>query len=249
MLLPIKTTMYQTFIKPFYQDIKTFFLDTLFPISCLSCGDEGAFICVDCKVTIKALEHQRCIVCQHQAPFGLTHPGCQTPHGADGLVSFYDYHDDKVSQILIKGKYSFIPGTYDVLGKIIAEKIKNDHQHLLSPSISNLAPIPLHPSRKRWRGFNQAEVLCQTLSAELNLPIADVLQRDKMTKTQKDLKKEQRLKNVSDAFKLKPNANVHGKNIILIDDVTTTGATLQEAAKILKRNGSAKVICLTVARD
>jgi len=240
--------MYQAFIKPLYQDAKTFVLDTLFPISCLSCGEEGNFICVDCKMTMKQLEHQRCIVCQKQTPFGLTHSGCQTAHGADGLISFYNYHDDKVSQIIIKGKYSFIPGTYEVLGKIITQKIKKDHERLISTPYT-LTPIPLHSSRKRWRGFNQAEILCQTLSAELNLPIADVLQRNKITKTQKDLKKEQRLKNVSDAFKLKADADVRGKSIILVDDVTTTGATLQEAAKILKHNGAAKVICLTVARD
>jgi ComF family protein len=198
---------------------------------------------------MKTLEHQRCIVCQKQTPFCLTHPGCQTPHGADGLISFYDYHDEKVSQIIIKGKYSFIPGTYDVLGKIIAQKLKNDHAYLLQPTNYHLAPIPLHPTRKRWRGFNQAEVLCQAISAELNLPVADVLVRNKMTKTQKDLKRPERLKNVSEAFKLKTDVGVHNKNIILVDDVTTTGSTLQEAAKILKRNGASKVICLTVARD
>jgi competence protein ComFC len=241
--------MYQTFIKLLYQDVKTFVLDTLFPISCLSCGQEGFFVCADCKSTMKQLEHQRCIVCQKQTPFGLTHPICQTPHGADGLVSFYDYHDEKVSQIIIKGKYSFIPGTYEVLGKIIAQKLKNDYPHITGANSYELAPIPLHSSRQRWRGFNQAEILCQAISAELNLPIADVLQRSKITKTQKDLKKEQRLKNMGNAFKLKADANVHNKNIILIDDVTTTGATLQEAAKILKRNCAAKVICLTVARD
>ena len=108
--------MYQTLLKPLYLDIKTFVLDTLFPISCLSCGEEGSFICGDCKATMKTLEHQRCIVCQKNTPFGITHPHCQTPWGADGLISFYDYHDEKVSKILIKGKYSFIPMTYEILG-------------------------------------------------------------------------------------------------------------------------------------
>lgn len=240
--------MYESFLKPFATDIKTFILDTLFPISCLSCGEEGNFICLDCKGTMKTLEHQRCIVCQKQTPFGLTHPGCQTSHGADGLISFYDYHDEKVAQIIIKGKYSFVYGAYDILGKILAQKIKNDHQHLLSMPFT-LTPIPLHSSRQRWRGFNQAEILCETLSKEFGLPCTSLLVRCKITKVQKDLKKEQRLKNVSDAFKLKADVNIKGKSIILVDDVTTTGSTLQEAAKVLKRNGAAKVICLTVARD
>jgi len=240
--------MYQTLIRPAFIDAKNFILDTLFPITCLSCGEEGSFICLDCKATAKKLESQRCIVCQRQAPFGLSHPNCQTPHGADGLVSFYDYHDEKVSKILIAGKYSFIPSAYEILGKAIAEQIKKHHEHLLAIPYT-LSPVPLHSSRKRWRGFNQAEILCQALSVELNLEMADVLVRQKITQIQKDLKKEQRLKNVSDAFKLKKDVNISGQNFILVDDVTTTGATLQEAVKVLKRNGAAKVICLTVARD
>ena len=256
--------MYTKLIKPFLQDSKKFILDTLFPILCLSCEKEGDFICADCKSLIKKLEHQRCIVCQKPTPFGLTHPGCQTPHGADGLISFYDYHDDKVSNIIIKGKYSFLPGVYKILGAMIADSLRSQYPNL-SPEvltkggilISNnirLAPIPLHPWRRRWRGFNQAEVLCQTLSAKLNLPVVDVLIRKKITKTQKDLKKDQRLKNVDGAFSLSPKILNHkseilNRNFILVDDVTTTGATLQEAAKVLKRNGAAKVICLTVARD
>lgn len=204
-------------------------------------------------MTLKTLENQRCIVCQKAALFGITHPGCLTPYGADGLISFYDYHDEKVSKIIIAGKYNFLPGVYKILGAIIAQKIKAHHAELLSTNnlalSTLLCPIPLHTTRKRWRGFNQAEVLCQSLSAELGLPTADVLHRNKITQTQKDLKKDKRLKNVSDAFKLKPGADVRGKNLILIDDVTTTGATLQEAAKVLKRNGAAKVMCLTVARD
>jgi competence protein ComFC len=254
--------MYQTFIKPLYLNIKTFALDTLFPISCLACGKEGSFICADCKSTIGKLEHQRCIVCQKQAPFGFTHPSCLAPHGADGLISVLNYHDEKVADIIIKGKYNFLPGVYLELGKIIADQLKTNYPLLTANSRQQspkapadggqayeLAYVPLHTSRRRWRGFNQAEVLCQALSENLGLPCINVLVRCKMTKTQKDLKKEGRLKNVSDAFKLKEGTDVHNKNIILVDDVTTTGATLAEAAKVLKRNGSAKVICLTVARD
>jgi len=246
--------MYKTFIKPLFVDVKTFVLDTLFPISCLSCGAEGGFICADCKATMKVLEHQRCIVCQKNTPFGITHPHCQTPHGADGLISFYDYHDEKVSKILIAGKYSFIPMTYEILGQMIAKQLKLQHPDLTSANSYELAYIPLHSTRQRWRGFNQAEVLCQSLSQNLGLACTSVLVRCKVTKTQKDLKKSSRLKNVVGAFALSPRALNHKSEILnhkflLVDDVTTTGATLQEAAKILKRRGAAKVVCLTVARD
>lgn len=241
--------MYQTFLKPLFSDIKTFVLDTLFPISCLSCGKEGDFICADCKITLTELEHQRCIVCQKPTPFGLTHSLCQTPHGANALISFYDYHDEKMAKIIIGGKYNFLPGVYKILAGMIAEKIQTNFTSLLQANSYFLIPIPLHPFRRRWRGFNQAEILAQELGQNLSFPCTSVLVRCKLTKTQKDLKKDQRTKNMTGAFELKKDADVRGKNIILVDDVTTTSATLQEAAKVLKRNGAANVICLTVARD
>ena len=241
--------MYQAFIKPLYQDIKTFVLDTLFPISCLSCGEEGNFICVDCKVTMKSLEHQRCISCHKQAPFGITHSKCLTTYTADQLISCYDYHDKKIAKIIIAGKYKFIKDVFQDLGTIIAAKLKQGHPYLLTPNTYFLIPIPLHSSRHRWRGFNQAEILCQTISEQLQLPCASVLVRCKITKTQKDLKKEQRLNNTMGAFAIDTKADIKGKSFILVDDVTTTGSTLQEAVKVLKRNGALKVACLTVARD
>ncbi len=211
-------------------------------------------MCLPCKAGLKPLEHQRCIVCQKPTPFGLTHPGCQTAYGADGLISFYDYHDEKVAQILIKGKYSFLPEVYEILGKMLSDKLSSDSEFInLKSYILNpiLVPIPLHTFRKRWRGFNQAEILCQSISAGLNCETVNALTRKKSTKTQKDLKREARLKNVSGAFAISENlkSSILNHICLLVDDVTTTGATLQEAAKILKRAGAAKVICLTVARD
>ena len=229
-------------------------LDTLFPKRCLACEAEGEFICLDCKACLKTLEFQRCIVCQKPAPFGQTHPRCLTPFGADGLISFYDYHDEKVSQILIKGKYSFLPEVYKILGEMMAKKLQSDANFsYLTSYIQNptFVPIPLHSHRKRWRGFNQAEILCLSLSDHLSLPCTNVLVRCKSTAVQKDLKRNDRVKNIRDAFVLSDNlkSSILNHSFILVDDVATTGATLLEAAKILKRNGANKVFCLTVARD
>jgi competence protein ComFC len=240
--------MFKTLIKPAFADLKTFVLDTLFPIECVICKDEGSFICADCKMSLKTLDSQRCIVCQKQTPFGLTHSGCLTPHGADGLISFYDYHDDKVAKIIIAGKYYFLKDTYSQLALAILPKLQNSFDHIISTD-SIIVPIPLHSTRKRWRGFNQAEILSAELSRGLKMPVADPLVRKKITKTQKDLKKADRGKNIEGAFALKKSADIRGKEIILVDDVATTGATLLEAAKVLKRNGAAQVICLTIARD
>lgn len=270
--------MYQTLIKPFLIDAKTFVLDTLFPIKCLRCGAEGQFVCARCLSELKRLEFQYCIVCQKQSLGGFTHPGCLTPHCADGLISVLNYHDETVADILIKGKYNFLPGVYEELGRFLAHEITAGYPLLATGYL--LVPLPLHRRRRRWRGFNQSEILCQAMGKELGLPIIDALIRIKSTKTQKDLKREQRLTNVKDAFALSPSPlparqsfsdggargdapqgqrgrtddnqktfDIRGQNFLLVDDVTTTGATLLEAAQVLKRNGATKVWCLTVARD
>lgn len=283
--------MYQTLLKPLFADVKTFVLDTLFPKTCAACGKEGAFLCLYCTSTLKQVEFQQCIICRKPSPYGLTHQVCKTPHAPEGLISFFDYHDKKVSDCIIQGKYSFmLEEIYKIFGKLVAARLASKYpqfglntavgEDLIFPPIGgrirsaptplsafSLVPIPLSPSRKRWRGFNQAEVLCNTIGKELNMPVINALQRIKSTKTQKDLKREARIENVRDVFAVHPlffkdpsrparaeaegvgRSSIKEKNLILVDDVTTTGSTLLEAAKVLKRQGAAEVWCLTVARD
>lgn len=246
--------MYQTFIKPLYTDVKTFVLDTLFPIHCLACERPGKFICEICSNDLAPALTQKCIVCEKPAASGITHSHCQSKHSADALISALDYHDERVAKIIIHGKYYWLRGLYPHLGKLVARKLKDSYSELIKTEGWNLVPIPLHHFRRRWRGFNQAELLCETLSEELGLPIANVLIRKKATKTQKDLKRADRIKNVSDVFAVSQEVinnklSIINQNFLLIDDVSTTGATLSEATRVLKSNGAKKVVCLTVARD
>ncbi len=241
--------LYQKIIKPFYKDFSKLILDTVFPITCLSCEAEGALICTECQAQLSKAKNQICIACKKPTPFGLTHSYCKSPQNPDALITVFDYHDKKVAKIVIFAKYSFLPKSYEILGNILSTSLLTDFSNLISTENLVLTPIPLHKWRKRWRGFNQAQILCNVISQNLNIPVMETLNRIKFTKTQKNLKKEQRLKNIQSAFEIISKTDIKNKNIILIDDVTTTGATLQEATKILKRNGANKVFCLTVARD
>ena len=118
-------------------------------------------------------------------------------------------------------------------------------------------PVPLHPRRLRWRGFNQAlrlaENISQNLAPPLKIPVLDILERRKYNKPQMEVKNYQdRLKNVHDLFIIESDANlvhVKGKTVCLIDDIATTGATLQECAKVLKEAGAKKVFAAVVARQ
>jgi len=109
-------------------------------------------------------------------------------------------------------------------------------------------PVPLHPARKRERGFNQAELIAELLSTQANLTMRDALERIRYTTTQTAHDRAERMENLRDAFRLRKKANVRGLRVLLIDDVLTTGSTLSECARVLKAGGAISVHAATAAR-
>lgn len=227
-------------------------LDFLFPKRCVSCGTFGVYLCRKCLVKIKFIETPVCPVCERPAIGGATHPGCQTKSTLDGLISVCVY-DGPIKAAIKRLKYK--PWITD-LGKILTDSVV---EHLHSHTSINylievkptVVPVPLHPSRERERGFNQSEILGKLLAQRLNLEIVpNLLIRHKKTKPQADLKGKDRQENIRDAFVLNHNSSflIHNPNILLVDDVWTTGSTLKACCDVLKRAGTRKVWALTLAR-
>ncbi|MBX7158323.1 MAG: ComF family protein [Verrucomicrobiae bacterium] len=111
-----------------------------------------------------------------------------------------------------------------------------------------LVPVPLFGRRKRWRGFNQAEILAQELAKSVKLPVWNCLRRIRETETQTHLDRRERQKNVHNAFRLAKGYEVRDNDYLMIDDVFTTGSTVNECARVLKEHGARKVDVLTIAR-
>jgi ComF family protein len=111
-----------------------------------------------------------------------------------------------------------------------------------------IIPVPLHPTRQRERGFNQATLLAELLSAQVSIPSKMLLERVRYTTTQTALDRAERMENLHNAFRLRKNMDVRGLRVLLIDDVLTTGSTLSECARILKRAGAISVHAATAAR-
>ena len=112
-----------------------------------------------------------------------------------------------------------------------------------------LIPVPLHPKRLRWRGFNQSVVLAREVSRAWNIPLDPaVLVRSKETPPQTQLSEEDRRRNVRDAFTLNPAKSVAGKTVLLVDDIYTSGATVNACSRALLGGGVKEVQVLTLAR-
>jgi len=127
------------------------------------------------------------------------------------------------------------------LGKLWAMHIQ------LSTSDVILVPLPMHKKKQQERGFNQAEILTQYLSQQLGIPMENVLLRTVDTPPQSGLHPRQRVENVAGAFEVAKHTTTEGKNYIIVDDIYTTGASLNECASVLKEAGAASVSCMTLS--
>ena len=222
-------------------------LDIFFPKHCFGCQKQGTYLCDDCKTCLEISEYQYCL-CSKPKPFpGKCHQ-CKKKK-LDTLYFALSYQKPFVKKIIQQFKYSpFIKELSHSLASLIIE-----HFYLLSkqPDFSPfiLIPIPLSVKRLKWRGFNQAEEIAKELSKFLAIPIfSDCLIKIKDTIPQIELNNEERKENIKNAFSIKDHGLIKNKKILLIDDVYTTGSTMEQAAKVLKRAGAKEVIGIVIAR-
>lgn len=198
-------------------------LDFLFPIYCVGCKKENFHLCKDClgKLPVKIIENH-----------------------VDGLTVFAVIkfkEGSPVAQLIHRFKYDGAKEIAEIFGMLL-KNVK------LPPTF--LIPVPLHDRRRNFRGFNQSLLLAQELSKKWNLPIADILQRHRYTRPQVELGGVERLTNVTDAFSMKnPEEKLNpSATYTIIDDVCTTGSTINECAKALKKHGAEKVFAMVVAK-
>jgi competence protein ComFC len=127
------------------------------------------------------------------------------------------------------------------------ETAENDERLPLG-EIAGLVPVPLHPAREREREFNQAGLLAAALGKRWKLPVCEILRREVFTETQTHFDRSERMQNLRNAFVLSHNARITNKKYILVDDVFTTGSTLDECARVLLEGGAGAVWAVTAAR-
>jgi ComF family protein len=214
--------------------LKNFLLELFFPQFCLLCKKEGEYLCQDCRATLEiSLSHQK-----------------YSTKNLNDLYFALPYQNHFVKNLIQSFKYEpFIKELSKPLASLIIEHFQLIEKPITDFSNYILIPIPLKEKRQRWRGFNQAEEIAIELSKFLKIPlINDVLIKIKETLPQVELSERERKENISGAFSLKNNEKIIGRKILLVDDVYTTGSTMEEAARVLKKAGAKEVIGIVIAR-
>lgn len=228
--------------------IKNIFLDILYPRHCPVCHDiavpRGQKICTSCRGKLKPITGPRCFRCSK--PLGNSEQeycrDCERVRYFDQGMGIFPY-----SSVLQASLYWLKYGKrqeYGVFYGQVAAAYTNER--IKEWGVEVIIPIPLHRKRMEKRGYNQAEIIAQAAGKRLGVPMdTRILKRAVNTKPQKELDAKQRKENLKNAFQVKKK--FCEQRILLVDDIYTTGATIDAAAKVLKRAGAQKVYFLTIA--
>lgn len=225
--------------------LKEFFSEILFPKFCFGCQREGEYLCQDCQSTLEI-------------------SGLHRNYSTRNLKDLYfpaDYGNPLVKKLIHKFKYEpFVKELAKSLSSLIIEHFQLlDNKPDFFSSFQTqgfsrwsdfiLIPVPLERKRIKWRGFNQAQEIGRELSIFFSIPLVpDCLIKTKETFPQVDLSGEERKENIKNVFLVKNNELIKNKKILLVDDVYTTGSTMEEAAKDLKESGAKEITGIVVAR-
>lgn len=199
-------------------------LDIFFPRSCFGCKKEGSYLCLECERGLRAGKSFK---------LGEVFIACE-------------YEENGVIGKLIKQfKYKFSEEIAGALGRVIVSKLGNV---LKKEKADLLIPVPISRERRKWRGFNQTELLCDAICEELGIEVDKaLLLKIKDTPPQARFNRAERLENLKNAFKVNSNRKIP-ETVCLVDDVYTTGATLNECMKVLKKAGVKRVFGLVIAK-
>ena len=228
-------------------------ISVFFPRHCPVCEGivmpRGELICSQCAKELSPVSQPLCLRCGKELEsdqMEYCYDCSRHQRSFERNFALLNY-DDKARNSMVAIKYKNRREYLDFYGKAICVRYGRQ-LHWIRPEI--IVPVPVHPSRKRIRGFNQAEVLAEIIGDELGIPVCpDVLRRSKKTAPQKELNPVERLRNLEQACvpgKLPEKKNGKIETVLVVDDIYTTGSTLEACTRVLKRMGVKKVYGVTI---
>ena len=223
-------------------------LDILFPRRCPVCGEivkpAGSLICPPCFQKLSFVTAPVCKICGKEIADEAVEycEDCMVyGHAFESGAALLNY-DEIAGKSMVRIKYNNKREYLDFYGTVLAMRYGDMIRRM---DVDAIVPVPIHRSRRRKRGFNQAEILAEILGKKLGIPVEpELLKRNRKTVPQKELSPSERLKNLTGAF-LAESLPDDKKRILLVDDIYTTGSTLEACARVLK-NAGAEVVYFVV---
>jgi competence protein ComFC len=225
----------------------------LYPPVCAACSaDVGSrkYLCDECETKLVRIKPPFCSKCSEPFPGAITNPfdcaNCahRTLYFENAVSAFRS--GGIVRRVLLDFKYGRQIYLRHLVASWLFAALEDDRSR--GREFDLIVPVPLHPARERERGFNQAALLAELLSVHMSIQACPVLERIRYTTTQTAFDRAERMGNLRGAFRLRKNADVRQLRILLIDDILTTGSTLSECARVLRRGGARSVHAATAAR-
>jgi competence protein ComFC len=225
----------------------------LYPATCTICGKNvraGEYLCDGCEGNLIRIVAPFCETCSEpfegsiDSAFTCANCAHRTIYFNAAVAAYRGR--GIVREVIHQFKYARQIHLRHLVARWLRAAL--DDERLRDCNFDLIVPVPLHPTRERERGFNQASLLSELLSAQTSIRSQRVLERVRYTTTQTALDRSERMENLHNAFRLRKNADVRGLRVLLIDDVLTTGSTLSECARVLKRAGAISVHAATAAR-
>lgn len=196
--------------------------------------------CIKCRKPDESL----CLSCMQSLPLNNFYRNSYT-------FSVFSYEDPTVRRVIHRIKFFNDKTLFESISRVMAEELTNIMTDRLYQDVKNirLVPIPITNKKLKKRGYNQCSIIAGNISKNLGIKVLDnLLYKSKETRPQSSIKKRsERLTNPLESFQIKSTCEEYDKLLIIIDDVVTTGATLNEAVKVLKKSGFRNILCLTFA--
>lgn len=244
-------------VREFSRGILDKIYDVLFPQDCIYCEGErrtgGVFLCNLCRKDVALISRPYCNRCGRplDTSYEFSHEAFEcAPCRKD--ASYFDQarslgiYEAALKQLIHHFKYNKQPAVMREIAPLLQAYFREPNEF---HGEFWVVTVPLHVRKLRNRGFDQSYLIAREIAEIINMPLrADILARVKETEPQASKHKNDRLKNVRDAFIVNRPEEVRGRDLLLVDDVFTTGATLNEAARVLKKAKAGRVLAFTVAR-
>jgi ComF family protein len=224
------------FVKP-----GLFLIEKMWPAECFICQTEGSWLCDTCQKQLITIKAPTCPFCNRLSEKGQTCSRCRSRYALTGNRALW-YYKEPLKTVIGRFKYQGVTAIVDTFVPKLAE-IAQQFPH--QPEI--ITSVPSAPHKWRERGYNQSALLAKATAQQLNIPYQDLLIRQPKSLAQVGLTRVERLANVTQQFQ--PKIPLNNQSILIIDDVITTGATLNACAVTLKQAGSGPVWAITLAKD